>query len=346
MAGRDPWNKAVDVVEILEAAYRVEQPEDAWLGGVLDAARPGLDVGLGAMAYTYDASNPTHMQLRHVSSRDALPALVEYFKASVARMPATWVETNYPSKRTQVIRDMPGWETFMSLPARLDASHVVDDVIGINGLDPSLVGSMLGAYSPQRHPLVPRARATWNRIGTHLAAAFRLQRALKAKNNSAPTEAVLAPSGAVLHAEQPAQVRLVRDSLSEACQSIERARTRKGRATGEMSLSLWRSLVSERWTLVDTYERDGKRYVVAKRNDVRLPLPSALSPRERQVLGFAVLGDSNKLIAYELGISASTVGVLLHRAAAKLGCGTRAELLRRFRELAASPAPSPPDSTH
>ena len=80
-------------------------------------------------------------------ARDALPALVEYFKASVARMPANWVETNYPSKRTQVIRDMPGWETFMSLPARLDENHVVDDVIGINGLDPSLVGSMLGAYS-------------------------------------------------------------------------------------------------------------------------------------------------------------------------------------------------------
>ena len=106
--------------------------------------------------------------------------------------------------------------------------------------------------------------------------------------------------------------------------------------------------MSERWTLVDTYERDGKRFVVARRNDVRMLLPSALSPRERQALGFAALGDSNKLIAYELGISASTVGVLLYRAAQKLGCHSRAELLQRFRELlAAAPPPGPPKpSTH
>jgi len=85
-----------------------------------------------------------------------------------------------------------------------------------------------------------------------------------------------------------------------------------------------------------------------QRNDVRMPLPNALSPRERQALGFAALGDSNKLIAYELGISASTVGVLLYRAAQKLGCHTRVELLQRFRELlAAAPPPCPPKpSTH
>jgi DNA-binding CsgD family transcriptional regulator len=93
--------------------------------------------------------------------------------------------------------------------------------------------------------------------------------------------------------------------------------------------------------VVDTCERDGKRYVVATRNDVRLPRPDTLSPREREALGFALIGVSNKLIAYELGISASTVGVLLHRAAQKLGCHIRAELLERFRELARDPPTVP-----
>ena len=345
MALREPWNRAVDLVGILEAAYRVEQPEGSWLDGIVDAAQVSLDDGLGVMAYTYDASAPKNFQLRSVCSRDALPALVEFFKASVEKIPADWVEANFPSKRTQVIRDMPGWESFMPLPHRLDEEHVIDDVIGINGLDPSLIGCMLGAYSSRAHRLTSRARTTWNRIGTHLAAGFRLQRALQAaKEHAAPTEAVLAPSGRLLHAEQPAQARSVRDALSEACQTIERARTRQGRLEGEISLSLWRSLVSERWTLVDTYERDGKRYVVARRNDIRSPRPDALSPRERQVLGFALLGDSNKLIAYELGISASTVGVLLYRAAQKLRCQSRAELLQRFRELAAGELPKP--STH
>jgi DNA-binding CsgD family transcriptional regulator len=185
-----------------------------------------------------------------------------------------------------------------------------------------------------------------NRVSTRLAASFRLQRTLQSKEPPPPPEAVLAPSGRVLHAEQPAQDRPIRDALSDACQSIERARTRKGRADGEISLSLWRSLVCERWTLVDSYERDGKRYVVARRSDVRMPLPNVLSPRERQALGFAALGDSNKLVAYELGISASTVGVLLFRAAQKLGCHSRAELLQRFRELLASAPPQPTEALY
>jgi DNA-binding CsgD family transcriptional regulator len=58
-----------------------------------------------------------------------------------------------------------------------------------------------------------------------------------------------------------------------------------------------------------------------------------LSPREREAVSRAMLGESNKVIAYELGVSASTVGVLLHRAARKLGSRTRAELLARFREF-------------
>ena len=95
--------------------------------------------------------------------------------------------------------------------------------------------------------------------------------------------------------------------------------------------------MSERWTVVETYERDGKQYIVARCNDAWLAKHRALSRRESQALGFAVLGDSNKLVAYKLGVSASTVGVLLHRAADKLGCHSRPELLARFLELAAAP---------
>jgi DNA-binding NarL/FixJ family response regulator len=58
-----------------------------------------------------------------------------------------------------------------------------------------------------------------------------------------------------------------------------------------------------------------------------------LSPREYEVVGFAVLGQSNKAIAYELGLSPSTVGVLLRRAAAKLGVRTAAELIREYQRL-------------
>jgi DNA-binding CsgD family transcriptional regulator len=44
-----------------------------------------------------------------------------------------------------------------------------------------------------------------------------------------------------------------------------------------------------------------------------------LTERERQVLAYADLGQSNKLIAYSLGLSTSTVSTLLSRARRKLG---------------------------
>ena len=123
------------------------------------------------------------------------------------------------------------------------------------------------------------------------------------------------------------------DGLSGGAASNDALPTRQEGADGRVTLSLWRALVSGEWALVDVYEHNGKRYVVARRNDVRPLLPKPLSPRERQALEFAGRGESNKVIAYEMGICASTVGVLLHRAAQKLGCQTRSELLARFHEF-------------
>jgi DNA-binding CsgD family transcriptional regulator len=57
---------------------------------------------------------------------------------------------------------------------------------------------------------------------------------------------------------------------------------------------------------------------------------TALTRREQEVLAQAALGHHNKLIAYDLGVAHSTVRVLLHRAAAKLGAGSRGEAVRRF----------------
>jgi DNA-binding NarL/FixJ family response regulator len=51
------------------------------------------------------------------------------------------------------------------------------------------------------------------------------------------------------------------------------------------------------------------------------------------------LGHSNKLIAYDVGVSTSTVATLLARARAKLGVESRIALIRAF---CPSPAVAPP----
>jgi DNA-binding CsgD family transcriptional regulator len=84
------------------------------------------------------------------------------------------------------------------------------------------------------------------------------------------------------------------------------------------------------WTVVDTYQVDGAQYVVVRRDQVPRCAPRALSCRESQALKLAAHGHTNKAIAFEMGASASTVGVFLYRAARKLGSRTRAELLACF----------------
>ncbi|CAN5732338.1 hypothetical protein BH11MYX4_BH11MYX4_01600 [soil metagenome] len=87
-------------------------------------------------------------------------------------------------------------------------------------------------------------------------------------------------------------------------------------------------LITAPWTLVDTFEHGGKRYLVAQHD---VDAATDLSPRERTVLAAAAAGHHDKLIAHDLGLADSTVRVLLFRARRKLGAASRAEAITCFR---------------
>lgn len=85
--------------------------------------------------------------------------------------------------------------------------------------------------------------------------------------------------------------------------------------------------------MMDHFEKDGRRWVVAVDNRPKCPGIDLLSKREREVLRLAQLGQHNKAIAYNLGLAESTVRVLLMRASAKVGTKSRPALLEKTREL-------------
>jgi DNA-binding CsgD family transcriptional regulator len=85
--------------------------------------------------------------------------------------------------------------------------------------------------------------------------------------------------------------------------------------------------------LLEHFERDGRRYLIARRNDPGVNDPRALSLRERQVAWYTSLGHSNKIIGYELGLALSSVATHLKHAASKLGVGSRSELIALVRGL-------------
>jgi DNA-binding CsgD family transcriptional regulator len=86
-------------------------------------------------------------------------------------------------------------------------------------------------------------------------------------------------------------------------------------------------VIAGAWSLVAHFDGDAHRCFVARRNDPAALSGSTLSERERQIVAYASLGHSNKLIAYELGLCSSTVAAQLTSAARKLGVSSRKTLL-------------------
>jgi DNA-binding CsgD family transcriptional regulator len=314
----------VDLVGILEAAYRVEQDETSWLRGVVEAARPGLDKGLGVTALLYDASDVSRFRVWSIvgTEEERGPRMASAMEASSPKR-VTW------TFRTQACRtasEGPDWDR---QPARaLFRQWGIEDVFFANGLDPSGIGCFLTAALPAKKRIGPRERVVWERVAAHLAAGYRLLRGKRA--SKAEVEAVLDPNGRVHDAAPAAKAPGVRARLRDAVVAMDRARAKRHRSDPDRGLAEWTALTDARWSLVDSFETDGRRFVVARKNDVEIPRPEALAPRERQVLGYAALGHSNKFIAYELGISPSTVAVLLSRAARKLRVRSRAALIEAF----------------
>jgi DNA-binding CsgD family transcriptional regulator len=128
------------------------------------------------------------------------------------------------------------------------------------------------------------------------------------------------------------------ESLRDAAIALDRRERRTHRDPAEAIL-LWLGLVAGKWSIVDEFDTDGRRYLVVRRCDpAALPPDRALTLRERQVTSFAGLGHSSKLIAYELGLAESTIALHLKCAAKKLGCRSRVDLVRI---VAAVAPPSP-----
>ncbi len=76
----------------------------------------------------------------------------------------------------------------------------------------------------------------------------------------------------------------------------------------------------------DHFDHDGRRYVIARRNDSQVTGIEELSEREREVLAYAAIGHDNKVIAYELGLAAATVACFCTAAPRSSACAPEPKL--------------------
>jgi DNA-binding NarL/FixJ family response regulator len=95
----------------------------------------------------------------------------------------------------------------------------------------------------------------------------------------------------------------------------------------------WDCVVTGRWSLTDRFESDARYYIVAQRNAAGVETVRALTQHEQEIVRGATLGHSNKYMAYELGISQSSVSQFLKNARRKLGVSPRSQLCQVVRCL-------------
>lgn len=333
---------AARLLDCLAASYRLDLDGPTYVRNLAAAAAPLLDRGLGIIAYTYDARDPARAKVEDFAVSDAFdPAWLPPYYAAVEaigengdpRNPtgfATWGHMTVG--QATAVR---GMRPFLPAFAHIGGAR---DTFAVNARDASGQGLWLGAPMRSTRPVPEADKVLFSRLAAHLTSAIRLRRT--AEGAAPRPAAVMSSDGALLHAEQRTAVDL-RDELRRAALAFDRARTRKARADVELATRHWRPLVSSQWSLLDEFDTDGQRFIVAIDNRPPTRTPRGrLSEREHQVLTQAHLGHSNKVIAYELGLSHATVRVLLHRAARKLGVGTRAEAIAKFDELARAGTPA------
>ena len=131
----------------------------------------------------------------------------------------------------------------------------------------------------------------------------------------------------------PAPVQRGRDEVTEQLEHLVRQIVARGDDGASRRLELPAATVGAA-TVVLELEIDGVPYWL-----VQLPPPAppangrgsvSLSPREREIVRLVAKGLPNKAIADVLDISLWTVATHLRRIFAKLGVGTRAEMVARI----------------
>jgi DNA-binding CsgD family transcriptional regulator len=215
------------------------------------------------------------------------------------------------------------------------------DGLAIYGTDPDCHGVFFASFTPELIELTPKQRDRWRMLAVHLGAGHRVRRGLSVEvpgveflDLPLQSEALLDPTNfSVSEAIGDAQDLAVRETIRAAAKRVDRARGKLRKSDPDRALEVWHGLVRGRWSLVDWFDTDGRRFVLAKPNAPNLGDPRGLTERELQVATYAARGESGKIIGYRFGISPQRVSTLLNSAMRKFSVKTQPQLVEKLRGL-------------
>lgn len=313
-------------ISIVERAYQLDGDTQAWLRQIAEAAAPEMNRDVGVIAYTAD---PDTMIAREASGAGITDTLANALRQLNDHAPAD-VRAELASAPRGFYTVQEEWRSYPNLLALWNDDLVplgIADAVGVC----APAGNetvMIWAPSPTVEKVAPRVKAMWSQVGVHLAAAHRLRASLASQDVERLAEAIFDVDGRIQHAVGGAEPRGARNALQTAVRAIEKARGPMRRDDPGQALALWSGLVQGRWSLVDYWDHDGRRFFAAHPNAPGVIDPRRLRAREASALALTIDGASLKEIAYSLGISAGNARALVSKALRKLGLESRAALYR------------------
>jgi DNA-binding NarL/FixJ family response regulator len=317
------------VREITRAAYAFSNDLAQWATGVHEALGPSLDTGQGTLVGVVEFTQKG-LGIRHLASRGGASRMHHAIvRLSAFLAPAKLRESFFNGRVLGASSGHYSDADFARLQTRARGSRT-RDAAGWCVNDAVDHGFMVVSPSRDRLRFPEQPSPVVRRLGAHIATGLRLQRVLTSAAFEDPSvEAIFDPEGRPQHTVGMARMRGALESLRLSV--LARAREKD---EDELAADpAWNAVLAGRWSLVDRFDSDGRRYVIAYRNPPGVLDPRRLTPREEGVVALAAIGRSNKEIAGELGVTQSTVATLLAGALAKLGLASRTMVPLFWRDL-------------
>src|SRR3984957_2518005 len=324
--------RAGDWIAVVEAGYSLDSDDSAWLAKLLERIAHEHWWNQSSAAFTFDLS-ATGMVVRDVTVHGPTE-IQDHLRGSLAVASAEALNRAYGSSSVAVgtVSEIIFYIGDNEAMFKRVNSGFTADVLRVAAHSGTGRGLGLTLLLDEVRRSTQTERRRWARCAAHIGAGLRL-RAMASQLQTLdgnPIEAIFDGGGKLHEARNAATSKTARELLRNAVRQVESARSSKGRRNPDEALEAWEALIRGRWSLVDRFDSDQRRFVVAVRNDPRFLDPRGLSMRERQVAGYAGLGRSAKEISYLLGAPAASVENSLRRTQAKLGLRSRVELVEFF----------------
>ncbi len=307
------------ILHAVQACYRLNLSDREWLEGLTVAMAPFVDHGRGVGAWSFRPGQWTSKEL----PIGVDPEVGESMWATATGFTAEELRTVFLGARVTSATARLGMSVGLDEHAgvrRFVEPLRIKDFHAISVVDADGSGVALAGASEEVVRLEPKAQERLERLASHVLAGLRLRSALAA------VDAVLTPDGKTVHAEGEARAGTARDALRAAVVAFDGAHARRGTRDPDAAVEAWAALVAGRWSIVERFDTDGRRYLVARRNEPHRIPATALTPLESHALLLRAQGLTYKAIRYELGLSEAAVYRRVRSGLKKLGLASDMEL--------------------